>query len=140
MRMVCRLRRFVQQPSPLWWHLAGAWEIPESPSDKEDEQEAAGASGGSSGTRLRLSDVVKGVDTHASWWRSQMLAGALSKYIDDDFLEWTNAKINRVVMYDEIEAGLVSASRTAMFAGDFGSAYASGRTPTAGASASDAVW
>ncbi|MDQ3878302.1 MAG: DUF4365 domain-containing protein, partial [Actinomycetota bacterium] len=82
-----------------WWRLAGAWTSARSTADgttaEGDDKRSHEP------TRLRrasvgLEDVIVGADTHVSWWRAQMISGALSHYLRDDFLEWTQANINRV--------------------------------------------
>ncbi len=104
-----------------WWRLAGAWALTESSEDEaadgdqlQKETEAT--------SPPRLPDVIRGIDTQASWWRAQTIAGALAGYVDDNFLEWSNAKINRWVAFNGVEVGLVGAARTAVFTGDMGSA------------------
>jgi hypothetical protein len=111
----------------LWWRFAGAWRslAPEGPD--ETTTEGGGNPDGvpRSQDPIAFDDLVVGVDTHAAWWRAQMVSGALSHYLRDDFLDWAQAHIHRVAMYDETRVGLQAAMRTASYAGDAGSAAGS---------------
>lgn len=117
-----------------WWRFAGAWrvraraeETGDGTEDGSDEHEPASEGSPSRGlaARLGLEDVIVGSDNHVSWWRAQMVSGALSQYLKDEFLEWTQAKLNRLSLYDATRVGLQAATRTASYAGDAGSAAAS---------------
>jgi hypothetical protein len=108
----------------LWWRFAGAWtwSAPEGSDEAATRGEGNPDGGRRSQVPIAFDDLIVGVDTHAAWWRAQMASGALSHYLRENFLEWTQAHINRVGMYDETRVGLQAATRTASYAGDSGSA------------------
>lgn len=112
-----------------WWRLAGAWTRTTPEADEttaEDNDQPDREPKRPQRVSLGLADVIVGADTHVSWWRAQMVSGALSHYLRDDFLEWAQADINRIGMYDETRVGLQAGTRTAGYAGDAGSSAASG--------------
>ncbi len=86
--------------------------------DRESGREDAVSSAADDRAARSIEDVVRGQDTVAAWWRSQVLATGLGKQLDEDFAAWANDKTTTIGDGDLVWSSLRSAMLLAGLAAD----------------------